>query len=85
MIYKENTAVPTIALIGEDTVKLSLNQIYEEQGATAFLQENDVSGNVEIAGEVDTAKTGEYTLKYTVSNSKNKNPVTIFIFHLGKR
>lgn len=73
----KNNAIPTISLIGDESIKLQLNDNYEEQGAKAFLNENDVSQNVLIDGKVDTSKTGEYKLKYTIFNSKNEKPVSI--------
>lgn len=73
----ENSAIPTISLIGDENINLQLNDNYEEQGAQAFLKENDVSGNIIIDGKVDTSKIGEYKLKYTIFNSKNENPVSV--------
>ncbi len=76
-LLNKNNTIPTISLIGDENIKLQLNDKYEEQGATAFLKETDVSSNVIIDGNVDTTKPGEYKLKYTVFNSKNKNPVSV--------
>lgn len=73
----ENSAIPTISLIGEENINLQLNDNYEEQGAQAFLHENDVSSNIVVDGKVDTSKIGEYKLKYTIFNSKNENPVSV--------
>lgn len=73
----QNNAIPTISLIGDENINLQLNDNYEEQGVQAFLRENDVSENVVIYGKVDTSKVGEYRLKYTIFNSKNKNPVSV--------
>ncbi len=73
----ENNAIPTISLIGDETINLQLNDNYKEQGAQAFLRENDVSGNIVIDGKVDTSKVGEYKLKYTIFNSKNEIPVSV--------
>lgn len=77
MLYIRDNAIPTISLIGEERIKLNLDEKYEEQGAQAFLNENDISSKVEIDGSVDTSKIGEYKLKYTITNSQNKKPVTI--------
>lgn len=72
-----NKAIPTISLIGDENIKLQLNDNYEEQGAKAFLEEADVSSNVIIDGNVDTSKPGEYKLKYTVFDSKNRNSASV--------
>ncbi len=73
----ENNVIPTISLIGDENINLQLNDNYEEQGAQAFLKENDVSENIVIDGKVDTSKIGEYRLKYTIFNSKNEIPVSV--------
>ncbi len=74
--YKNN-AIPTISLIGDDNINLQLNDNYEERGAQAFLNKDDITKNIIIDGKVDTSKIGEYKLKYTIFNSKNKNPVSV--------
>ena len=73
----QNNAIPTICLVGDKTINLQLNDNYKEQGAQAFLNKNDISRNIIIDGKVDTSKVGEYKLKYTIFNSKNKNPVSV--------
>lgn len=75
--YNKNNTIPTISLIGDENIKLQINDIYEEQGAKAFVKEKDISNSVIIDGNVDTTKPGEYKLKYTVFDSKNKNPVSV--------
>lgn len=69
-IQKEN-AIPTIALIGEESITLKMNENYEEQGATALRNNEDISNNVIMDGNVDTTKPGEYKLKYKAYNEKN--------------
>lgn len=76
MLHEQNT-VPTISLIGEENITLKLNENYEEQGAKAFIDEEDVSSNILVEGNVDTTKIGKYTLKYTIFNKKHKNPVSV--------
>ncbi len=73
----QNNAIPTISLIGDENINLQLNDKYKEQGAQAFLNKDDISENIIIDGKVDTSKIGEYKLKYTIFNSKNKNPISI--------
>lgn len=77
ILYIQNNTVPTISLIGDENIKLKLNDTYEEQGVQAFLNKDNVSQNVIIDGNVNTSKVGKYSIKYTISNSKNKKPVTI--------
>lgn len=75
--YNQNNTVPTISLIGDENIKLNLNENYEEQGVKAFLDKDDISQSVIIDGAVDASKIGEYRLKYTVFNKKHENPVSI--------
>lgn len=77
ILYIQNNTVPTISLIGDENIKLKLNDTYEEHGVQAFLNKDDVSKNVIIDGNVNTSKIGKYSVKYTIYNSKNRKPVTI--------
>lgn len=65
--------VPTISLIGDENITLKLNENYVEQGATAEVNEEDVSNKIIIEGNVDTTKPGEYQVKYIAYNEKNTN------------
>ncbi len=76
-ILHNQNVVPTIALIGEENITLKLNENYEEQGAKAFIEDEDVSSNIIVDGNIDTTKVGKYTLKYTIFNEKHKNPVSV--------
>lgn len=63
---------PVITLNGESIVKIIETSIYTELKATA--QDNydgDLTGFIEIEGNVDTNKVGEYTLNYNVKDSSN--------------
>ena len=42
----QNNAIPTISLIGDDNINLQLNDNYEEQGAQAFLNKDDITKNI---------------------------------------
>lgn len=72
---KQNEALPTISLIGEANIKLELNEEYIESGATARLEEKDITDKIEKTGDVDTSKPGRYEIEYYVTNSRNKNKV----------
>lgn len=74
---KESEAVPVISLIGENNIKLELNTDYEESGATAKLNNADITERIKKTGTVDISKPGRYEIKYSVSNNKNKNQVEV--------
>lgn len=69
----EYTSVPKIELIGDSTLMLNLNDKYEEPGVKAILNEKDISNKVQIDGEVDTSKVGNYELTYSVTNDKKEH------------
>ena len=70
-------AVPEITLIGDNEVVVKLNGNYEEKGATATLDNEDVSDSIEINSKLDTTKVGDYTIKYTITNSKGMQKRTV--------
>ena len=73
---KENEAIPTINLVGEENIKLQLGEEYKEIGVIAILEGKNITNKVEKYGEVNTNKVGRYEITYNVSNNKNKNEVT---------
>lgn len=68
---KMQNAVPTMSLIGDESITIKMNENYEEQGATAIRNEKDISSSIVIEGNVDTTKPGEYKVKYIAYNEKN--------------
>jgi hypothetical protein len=65
-----DTTPPTITLIGDPSITLSVGDTYEEQGATATDDtDGDITGNIQITGTVDTTTVGIYTVTYTVTDS----------------
>ncbi len=70
-------AVPEITLIGDNEVVVKLNGNYEEKGATATLDNEDVSDSIKIDSKLDTTKVGDYVIKYTITNSKGMQKKTV--------
>lgn len=64
---------PIIKLNGDQIVTLSINDTYKEAGFEANDEyDGNLTNKVQIKGEVDTSKYGEYILTYEVEdNSKN--------------
>lgn len=77
IIQKQRSIVPTISLVGEETIELNLNDVYEELGATAYIKDKDKSSLIVLDGEVDTTKPGEYKITYTIMNEKKDKSNTI--------
>lgn len=74
---------PEISLNGENTMYLKLNAKYSEQGAKATDEiDGDLTDKIEVTGEVNTAKSGKYTITYTVkdnSGNEAKKTRTIYV------
>ena len=61
---------PELALQGEAAMTLRVGTAYEEPGYTAVDNlDGDLSGQVEVSGEVNVWKAGDYTLHYSVTDS----------------
>lgn len=65
-------AVPEITLNGEEEINLQLYGNYEEMGATATLDNKDVTDKIKIDNPLDTSKVGDYIIKYSITNNKGK-------------
>lgn len=67
---KEDTTPPEITLTGPETVNVSLNGTYTDQGATATDDEDgDITSLIEVSDPVDVNNAGTYTVTYTVSDA----------------
>lgn len=76
IIVKDNIA-PTIELKGEETIKLTVENKYEEKGATARDNiDGDITPNIEIIGSVDTSKPGNYEIEYKVKDAAGNEATT---------
>ncbi len=73
---REN-AIPTISLIGEQSLTIALNDEYTDQGATATRNDADITDSVVKEGEVDTATPGEYKIKYKAYSENKSNSAEI--------
>jgi len=57
-----------IELIGEENYIVNNGNAYVEPGAIASENEEDVSGNIVISGNVDTSTNGYYPVTYSIEN-----------------
>lgn len=70
-IHIIDDVAPEIKLNGSATINILLDSKYEEKGASAKDEkEGDLTDKIQISGNVDTSKTGTYTINYKVSDSK---------------
>lgn len=61
---------PVLTLLGDETVKLTEGQNYQEPGYTATDNcDGDISDWVQVSGSVNTQKAGTYQLHYSVKDS----------------
>jgi hypothetical protein len=71
-------ALPVITLQGESSVDLPLNGNFNDPGASASdTEDGDLSSQIQVAGAVDTATPGNYTLVYGVVDSAGNQAVPV--------
>lgn len=65
-----DTKAPAITLAGDSEMTVEAGTEFSDPGYTAEDNyDGDVTGKVSVDGDVDTKKCGDYTIKYTVSDS----------------
>ena len=76
VIVLEDDEAPVITLIDDKPIELEVGETYEEPGATAEDNvDGDLTDDIEITGEVNTDKVGDYTITYTVSDAAGNETV----------
>ncbi len=75
--YKDDEK-PTISLVGGNKSYIFVNQEYVDRGFSANDNcDGDITSKVEVHNNVNTSKTGEYDINYTVTDTMgNKSVVT---------
>ena len=63
---------PEISLKGSKEVTVMLNSDYKDAGAIAKLDNVDISDNIKVYNKVNFKKVGDYTITYSVTNSKGR-------------
>ena len=65
-----DTEKPTISLIGDANITLTVGELYTDTGATANdNKDGDITANIKSYGEVNTDIAGTYTITYNVSDT----------------
>ena len=61
-----------MALNGQSSITLSINDTYTEAGATANDNvDGNITNNIVISGSVNTSSSGIYTITYTVTDTSS--------------
>ena len=68
---------PEIVLNGPEEVIIKPGEVYEDPGATATLEKEDVSNTITADSTVDNTKIGEYKIVYSVTNKKGKQEKSV--------
>lgn len=78
--YDPYSEIPSLSLIGADTVQIALGGEYYEEGAMADdYQDGDISNLVTISGDiVDTSVAGTYQVQYDVVDSDGNSANSIY-------
>lgn len=67
---------PTITLTGDKVVILSLNEEYDDPGATASdLQDGDITADIIVDNQVTSNVAGDYFIRYQVADSSDKSAI----------
>src|SRR5699024_1292273 len=76
VVVLEDNEAPVITLNDDTPIELEVGETYEEPGATAEDNvDGDITDDIEITGEVNTNKVGDYTITYTVSDDAGNETV----------
>src|SRR5699024_12525821 len=76
VVVLEDNEAPVITLNDDTPIELEVGETYEEQGATEEDNvDGDITDDIEITGEVNTNKVGDYTITYTVSDDAGNETV----------
>lgn len=63
------TYYPVLTLNGDEVMHADKGSTFTDPGCSAELNGEDVSADVKVSGTVNTAKSGVYTLTYSVANA----------------
>lgn len=62
------TREPVVSLNGDSSVTVEYGNLYQEMGATATKNNRDVTSLIEVKGNVDITKVGEYEVNYLIKD-----------------
>lgn len=74
----KNITEPTLTLLGDKNMLLSVGSKYKEPGYLAVdYEDGKISRKVEVTGNVNTSSPGTYIITYSITNSKGMRAVEI--------
>lgn len=65
-----------INLNGEEVINLKYNEEYNDLGAIAFYNDEDLTSDIEISNDLDNKKVGEYTYRYKIKYKKQSKEIS---------
>lgn len=69
-IKYDDKEAPLLKLIGDEKIQIDQGDVYIEKGATAIDNcDGDITNEISISGKVNTKVSGEYKIKYSVSDN----------------
>ena len=72
------TAKPSIMLNGSPEITINVNDTYTDEGSTATIYGDiDITDEIFVQSDVDTARVGEYNIIYTIRNFLNRNAQSV--------
>lgn len=63
------TYYPELTLVGATTIYLDKGEAYVEPGYSAIMNGEDVTDDVKVTSNLDTSKSGIYTINYSIANA----------------
>ena len=76
--FINNSKKNTLELLGETKITLTKDSDYIEPGYTAYdKKNNEVTNQVKVTSNVDTSKTGEYEIVYSVNGISRVRYITV--------
>ncbi|WP_160676810.1 immunoglobulin-like domain-containing protein [Clostridium sp. C8-1-8] len=77
-IHVVDTTKPTISLVGKSDITLEVHSLYVDLGAVASDNyDNELSSAIDVNGNLNTDKLGDYTIAYNVKDSSGNKADTI--------
>ncbi|MCP6726415.1 MAG: DUF5011 domain-containing protein, partial [Patescibacteria group bacterium] len=73
-----DTIPPVITLVGTSPIELTVDDVYNDEGATAEDDiEGDITANIVTVSTVDTSTIGSYTVTYNVSDAAGNAAIEV--------
>jgi len=85
-VYKKDSTPPIITLNGERKVTVEKGSSYEELGARASKNEEDLTNRIVTVGTVNEKKPGTYTIKYLITDQEGNTASvtrTVYVVYIS--